>query len=294
MNEKKCIAPNECSALRWIMALAVTYLIGIVASMPLTPLMNDNTNSFLGISFSSLFSLLSFVPMMIGLFISVKFIAKTPIKNFIFGAGEKITKKTCLIVFILFTIGFYIPILAFIGNVKANQVDVGQYCLSFVLLLVLAAIQTSFEELAFRGFFIRWACKNNIGYSKKAMVALALCSVFFMLSHITNKEVTSQQGIDMLFAILAYLIPGIAYFVADLHFGSLLPGMIMHMVNNFTLFTIINADVSTVTSSVLFTDTTPSTGGNLLLSVILSHAPILIYILIDIIRRKKAAKSKEK
>ena len=289
MNEKKCIAPNECSTVRWIVTLLVGSLIGMVGSVPLISLMNDTANSFMGIPYSSLFTILSFIPMMIGVVIAIKFIAKTSIKDFILGVGGKISKKMCLKVFILFTVGFYIPVLIVFYNVKANQVDPGQYFFTFIFMLLTAWIQTTYEEFFFRGIFIRWACKNSIGYSKKSMIALLLCSLLFMLFHITNPEVTTQTGIDIVFALLAYLIPGIAYFVADLHFGSLIPGIIMHWVNNFTLFTIINSNVSVVTSPVLFTDTTTATGGFLFLSTILTHAPIIIYIIIDVIRRKKTA-----
>lgn len=294
MNEQNCIAPNECSTRRWIVTLVVGFVLATVTSLPFYPLMQNTTDSFMGIPFATLFTVISFIPQFICILIAIKFIAKTPIKNFLFGNGGEINKKSCLIVFVLFIIGFYLPLLISLENVKVNQVDVGHFCFALAFFLVTIFIQTTFEELIFRGIFIRCACKNNIGYSKRAWIAYAICSVLFAVSHASNPEVTSQQGIEVVFSLVAYIVPATAYFIADLHFGSLLPGIIMHWANNFMLSTIVNGEISALNSSVLLTDTSPTTGASLLLSSVLTHAPIFIYIIIDCIRRKMAASKSAK
>jgi membrane protease YdiL (CAAX protease family) len=151
-------------------------------------------------------------------------------------------------------------------------------------------MQTTFEELVFRGIFLRWACKNKLGFTKKAMIAAVVSSVVFALFHTPNPEVTSQSGFDIFIAILTYFVPGFIMFIVDLYFGNMLPGIIIHFINNFLLFTVVSSDGNVVPVPTLLVDKTPNNVWWNLGSTFIAYIPVLMYILVDfIIKRKKAA-----
>ena len=146
--------------------------------------------------------------------------------------------------------------------------------------------QTTFEELIFRGLLLRWACKNKVGYSKKALLVGVVTSIAFALAHATNPEVTTQSGLRVAMAIATYAIPGLVYFLADLHFGSLLPCIIMHWVNNFVLITVVSSEVTVIPMPTLLVDRTADTAEWGMLSTFLLHLPMLVYLLLTA-RKKK-------
>lgn len=287
--EKKPIAPNECSTLRWIAVLLIGLLIGFVLNLPLSPYMENRTDTLLGIRYSEIFGVLSFVPLFIGMALALRFLAKTSLKDFILGVGGSVHKKTCLTVLLLYVGGFAVPYLLTIANIRPRGVEAGQFAFLVFYMLLTAWIQTTWEELLFRGLFIRWACKNKVGYSKKALIAAGISSVAFALSHVANPEVTSQSGFEVVLVVLAYVIPGFVCFLADLHFGNLLPGIIIHWVNNFILFTLISSEVSAFPVPTLLIDSTPNHALWTLGSTALAYLPVLIFILWDAHKRKKNA-----
>jgi hypothetical protein len=91
---------------------------------------------------------------------------------------------------------------------------------------------------------------------------------------------------------LAYALSGFIYFICNMHFKNLIPGFIIHFLNNFILFTLFSYQSSAITSSTIFIDTTPSSGALTLLSVVLTHLPLVIYIIVDFIKQRKVTKTK--
>ena len=127
----------------------------------------------------------------------------------------------------------------------------------------------------------RWACKNKMGFTKKAVIAALVSAVAFALGHAANPEVTSQSGARIAMAIASYAIPGTCCFLANLHFGSLLPGILIHWVNNFILFTVIASEVTTMPVPTLLVDSTPNTAELMLLSTAMAYVPVLVYMFLD-------------
>ena len=95
----------------------------------------------------------------------------------------------------------------------------------FLVLYALLVVweQATWEELAFRGLMIRWICKNQVGFTKKAFILLVVTAVAFAMGHTGNREVTSQSGIQAALAIASYGVTGLMFLVVDLYFGSLMP-----------------------------------------------------------------------
>jgi membrane protease YdiL (CAAX protease family) len=289
MKEKKHISPNECSLGRWIVVLLVGLVVGILPSIPLNAFLTNNTDTIMGIPYATFFGTLLFVPLFFGIVLSIRLIGKTSLKDFVLGVNGKINFKQCLIIAGLYAAGFATAHLFIIRNISPRGVKIGQFAFLVLFMLLVAWMQTTFEELVFRGIILRWACKNTLGYTKKALISTAIGSLAFAIAHAVNPEVTSQKGIFILLGVLTYAIPSLVYFWANIHFGNLMPGIIIHWVNNFALFTLISTNTGAVSVPSLLMDSTPQNAPWMFISTLIAHVPVMIYIIIDMIKRKKAA-----
>lgn len=287
--EKKYIAPNEASLGRWIAVLVVGMLFGMVLSIPVTLLLMDKTGTFMGLPYYNMAFDLIFACLFWGLVISLKVVGKTSLKDFILGVGGKLNHKENLTILVLYVFGFVIAYLPFLSNIHLRGVNVGEFGFLVLFMLLTVWMQSTWEELVFRGLLIRWTCKNEIGFTKKAIVVSVITSVVFALSHAGNPEVTSKGGIQAIMALTSYGLTGMLFFFVSLYFGSLMPGIIVHWINNFILSTIISSEVSVVAVSTLFIDTTPHTGEGMLIGNLLPWLPLLAYIFLDARKKKKAA-----
>ena len=293
MKKKKYIAPNEASAGRWIAALLISLAVGGVLGLPFADFLDDTENFVIGIPYADFFGLLTFVFLFWALVLAIRFVGKTSLKDFILGVGGSVDIKLCLRILGLYALGFAIPYLLTLGNLRVQTVDWGQFGFLLLFMSLVAWMQTTWEELLYRGLFLRWACKNKIGYTKRVPVAAVISSLAFAISHVANPEVTSQFGIYTVIAVISYTVPGFMLFLADLHFGNLLPGILIHWLNNFLLFTLLSSKVRAVSVPTLFIDTTDGGAIWSLVSNTLAYLPLLIYILWDRKKRKKAVLTEE-
>lgn len=288
--EKKYIAPNECSGLRWLGVLLASVLITMILSLPLSLLVLNRTGTFFGVGYQQISNLLSFAALFWGLVIAIKVVGKTSLKDFILGVGGKLNKKECLIVLALSASVFIINLLTDLGhNIHLRGVSFGTYAAGFLISLALIWMQTTWEELIFRGIVLRWVSKNNIGFNKKTILAAVISSVLFALAHAINPEVTSRSGLDQIAMVCVYTIPGMAYFLMDLYFGNLMPGIIMHWANNFMNAVLVSGEISALAMPSLLVTTSSYSAYVALLGVFVTKLPFLAYILWDIWRKKKSA-----
>ena len=288
--EKRHIAPNECSMVRWIAVLVVGYFAATILSFPMAPFAENQVDTFMGIRYAELFGMLTCVPFFWCLVFAIKVVGKTSLKNFVLGAGGKVNKKECLTILGLYVAGFFLSYLPVLGNIRLRSVNIGEFGFLVLFMLLVTWMQTSWEELIFRGLVIRWACKNDVRFTKKALIAAVVSSAAFALMHAGNPEVTSQSGIRIVIGVLNYTIPGLMLYLANLYFGSLLPGMLMHWINNFLLFTLIASEVTAMPVPTLLVDTTPYNAEWVLASELLIYLPIVVYMILDARKRRKIAK----
>ena len=289
--EKKYIAPNECSGRRWLGVLLVSVLFCAVLSLPLSLLVLKRTGTFLGVDYQQISTLLSFVALFWGLVIAIKVVGKTSLKDFVLGVGGKLNKKECLTVLALSVGMFIINLLTELGHIHLRGISFETYAAGFLISLALIWMQTTWEELIFRGIVLRWVCKNDIGFSKKTILAAVISSVLFALGHVVNPEVTSRSGLEQIAMVCVYTIPGMAFFLMDLYFGNLMPGIIMHWVNNFTITVLLSGEVSAVAMPSLLVTTSSYSAYVVLLGVLVTKLPFAAYILWDIGKKKKMAKN---
>ena len=287
--EKKYIAPNEASLGRWICAMLLGMFIAMVIYFPVGLLFIDQTGSFHGIAISQILNLFTFTCMFVGLVIAIKLACKTSLKDFVLGVGGKINKKECLIVLGLSLVCYFLPVLMDLGHIHMRGIPFDTFAATFLISLALIWAQTTCEELIFRGIFLRWIAKNDIGFNRKSILVAVITSVLFALAHAANPEVTTLSGMEQIAMVCVYIIPGMAYFLMDLYFGNLMPGIIMHFVNNFMLSVLINGEVSALGMPSLMVDTADQSAYVRLICVLLGKMPFVVYVLWDIRKKKKAA-----
>ena len=287
--EKRLPAPNDCSVGRWILAAVMAILVGLVLSVPLNPYLENTSEFMMGISYANFFSIVTFIPFFVATIIVLKLVCKTSLKDFVLGVGGKLDKKMCLIVLGLYAVGFAIPYLLMARHIHLRGVQAGQYCFLLLFVLLTVWMQTTVEEFLFRGLFFRVLCKNNVGYTKKGIIAAVVSAVVFALFHVPNPEAASQKGILVVLTIFSYVVSGFVYALADLHFGNLIPGILIHWLNNTLLTTVISAEVSVVTMPTLLVESVPYGAVWTLGSTVAAMVPVTFYIIISLIKRKKAA-----
>jgi membrane protease YdiL (CAAX protease family) len=287
--EKKQIAPNEASLGRWIAVLVVGYLLGQALTLILMLSTQSMPKMIMGIRIDDMQVMMSFVFCFATMVLILKVMGKTSLKEFVLGVGGKLNMKECLLVLGLFVVGYMLIVLPNLSYYRLRGVNAGEYIFLVVFMLLTAWTQTTWEELVFRGVVIRWACKNDVRFTKKALIAGIASSVAFALGHAGNPEVTSQSGLNVIVAVAAYAIPGIVFFLADLHFGSLMPSIVFHWINNFLLFTVFGTEGSAMpVPTLLVMPEVVITAKGLFMGSTLVYLPLLAYILFDILRKKKA------
>jgi membrane protease YdiL (CAAX protease family) len=290
--EKKYIAPNEASFKRWIGVLLVGTLISVILFLPLGFFFETHTGSFMGIGYEQLKTIANHVFSLVGMVIAIRLVGKTSLKDFVLGVGGKVNKKECLTILCLYAVGFTASFLLNIRNIHLRGVKAGEFALLVLFMLLFTWMQTTNEELIFRGLAIRWACKNDVRFTKKSLILAAVSSVAFALMHAPNPEVTSQSGIRIIIGLVNYAIPGLMMYLSDLYFGSLMPGILIHWFNNFTLFTLIASDVTVMPVGTLLVDTTPHKAELVLAGTLIANLPLTVYMILDA-RKKKAAAARE-
>lgn len=106
-----------------------------------------------------------------GLVIAIKVVGKTSLKDFVLGVGGKLNKKECLTVLALSVSAFLGNLLTDLGHLHLRGVSFGTFAAGFLISLALIWMQTTWEELLFRGIILHWVSKNDIGFNKKSILA---------------------------------------------------------------------------------------------------------------------------
>jgi hypothetical protein len=209
---------------------------------------------------------------LLSLIVGVKFIHKRKIISLI-TSREKIDWNRVLYSFsvwgsigiLMFAISYVISPSDFVWNFKPASF--------LVLILVsffLLPIQTSMEELLFRGYLMQ-----GFGtWFKKSVVALILTSVIFGLLHGLNPEVEKLGYISMVYYIGTGLVLGIFTLMDE---GTEL-ALGFHAANNITAAVLVTANWTVFQTDALFIDTSePSVGWEMFVPVLILY-PIILYI----------------
>jgi len=192
---------------------------------------------------------------LVGLWIGVRFIHKRKFRTLITGE-ERVNWKKVIWGFVVFTGLFLITSGAdFLFNAADytwNNVSFTQFAFLLLVVLLFVPIQTTVEELLFRGLLLQW-----IGKKLKNPVLLAMVvGVIFGALHFANPEMDDSAilvGLD-------YLLAGFALTFIAVKTGSLELSIGAHAANNmmiFLLFTYDNSVAGDIPSLFRIIDTSP-------------------------------------
>ena len=172
--EKKLIAPNEASLGRWIAVLLACAVFGLVLAIVFIPMLKLPEDTFMGISHEQILTILVWVPLFWGFVIALKLVGKTSLKDFVLGVGGKVNRKESLTILGLYLVGLMLVFLPNLGNIHLRGIKPGEFGFLVLFMLLTLWCQTTFEELVFRGLLIRWACKNQVGFTRKAVIVAVI------------------------------------------------------------------------------------------------------------------------
>ncbi|BAY29242.1 abortive infection protein [Nostoc carneum NIES-2107] len=113
--------------------------------------------------------------------------------------------------------------------------------------LVLTAIQTTTEELFFRGYIVQGA---SIVWTNRIFLAL-VSAVIFTLPHLLNPEAIAGGWLTVFFSY--FLVPGLLWTIISLIDGTTELAIGVHFANNIGGILVINAAGTVVTTPALFT-----------------------------------------
>ncbi len=116
------------------------------------------------------------------------------------------------------------------------------------IVVLLTSLQTSTEELFFRGYLLQ-----GIGYRLGKGMAIVLPSLLFMLLHLSNPEVTSQDSWDAFASLVVYYFM-IGAFLAWLTIkdDGLELALGVHAANNIATFLLVTSTNSVIPSPAIF------------------------------------------
>ncbi len=100
---------------------------------------------------------------------------------------------------------------------------------ALAIALTILLVQTTAEELFFRGYLLQWFSK----VTRNVWVLAAASGLLFGLPHLANPEVAAASGFGYLVALLTYFATGFALAVVSIRSGTIELAIGAHFVNNF-------------------------------------------------------------
>lgn len=161
--------------------------------------------------------------------------------------------------------------------------DLTTFALFVPLALILTAIQTTTEELFFRGYIVQGA---SLVWANRVFLALATAMIF-TLPHLLNPEASAGGWLTVL--LTYFLGPGLVWVVVSLVDGTTELAIGAHFANNIGGILLINTAGSAVTTPALFTVSEyHATYGALSVLVVI---PVFLTISYKVFKRDEASES---
>ena len=261
----------------WQVIGIIPLLVGAVLhSADTTEFLKAAENGFLGLGIDkNLFlflMILTFVGGLLALFIAVKYIHKRAFKTIV-TSRSKIDWKRFWFGFIVW--GIIAGCVTFATVYLAPETSVWNFKpIPFFTLLAVSLfflpLQTSFEELLFRGYLMQ----GFGAWFQNKWLPLILTSIIFGLLHGANPEVEKLGYISMVFYIGTGLLFGIVTLMDE---GTEL-SLGLHAVNNIVAAVLVTTDWTAFQTDALYIDTSePSVGFEMFFPVLVLY-PLLLFI----------------
>ncbi|EDX84136.1 CAAX amino terminal protease family [Synechococcus sp. PCC 7335] len=193
---------------------------------------------------------LAFPFFLFGLYLSVRFLHRRPFQTLITSTNQISWRRIGQ--------GFAVYfLLVVIQTAISYALSPQTFALNFRLwpflgflptVVVLTSLQTSTEELFFRGYLLQ-----GIGYRFGKWLAILLPSLLFMLLHLSNPEVITQDSWDAVASLVIYYFM-IGAFLAwlTLKDNGLELALGVHAANNIATFLLVTSDNSAIPSPAIF------------------------------------------
>lgn len=279
---------------RWLLAallaLAVGGMLGAIVGYIIQRIPIFKEGAYLYPEQELLVGLASFAGIYLMFAVFVKKICKTKLRDFLFGAGRRPDIKGAWKLGGIFVICLILSSLVDIKYIELDFFDPVLWVINLVFVLLFLWMQTTTEEIFFRGLFLRVPFGNEMPSLKKGMIAAVISSLAFMSLHLPNPEVTSRSGIDAIIIASSYFLSGMSMFVPNLYLGGMEAGVLIHWLNNFICFVVIRQDVTVMPTPALLVDRIPLTSPlRTLATVVIAEVPVMVISLILLIKREKKA-----
>jgi uncharacterized protein len=205
----------------------VTFLLG-----PESSYLDEATGEFVGLDplFDFMFSHVIYIGMFVGIWIAVRFVHKRSITSLITASSRVNWNQIWWgfgIYFGLFTVFTFVDFMIFPNHYSVNVFNFSDFLLLFVIVLILVPIQTTVEELIFRGFLLQWFAKK---LSNPIILSLIIAVIFGSL-HFANPEMDRS----VLWIGLNYVFVGFMLTFIAVKMGSLELSIGVHAANNMLL-----------------------------------------------------------
>ena len=238
-------------------AILVTWL--FIGSIPVVILMmyvsldGDPATDFSGTGFVGipvllefLITMVSFIPLLAATLLAVRFIHERPLKTLITAHAHIRWRR------VLAGAGVWLLIAALLSTVESILYP-GRYVLTFqpvllifaLLALILTPLQTSAEEVFFRGYLLQWMGLR----SKNQWLLSILNGALFFLPHAANPEMAT----DSILIGLGYFAIGFFFTLITLQDRGMELALGMHAANNLFAGLFANYSVTALPSPSLFT-----------------------------------------
>jgi membrane protease YdiL (CAAX protease family) len=194
-----------------------------------------------------LITMSSFIPFFLAVLLAVRFIHDRPVKTLITAVAHIRWRR------ILAGAGMWLLIAALLSLMEA-LLYAGRYVLTFrpvtllifaIFALILIPIQTSAEELFFRGYLLQWL---GLRLKNKWLLSL-LNGILFFLPHAANPEMASGS----ILIGLSYFVMGFFLTLITIQDNGMELALGMHAANNLFAGVFANYEITALPSPSLFT-----------------------------------------
>ena len=270
--------------LRYVLTLSLIFVVYVIGSLGLFVDYNLNVDgdgasgqvmsqftSVLGENRVLVWLMLPFL-LVFGVFLfAIKYIHKRTIKS-IFTARDsfdwrRVFISFALIIFVLSVTTFFE---IFYSNTYVWNFDFSKFTALVVIALLMIPIQTTIEELIFRGYLMQ-GLKMKMGSSKHAVI---LSGIMFGLMHIGNPEIEAIGS----HVLIYYVVSGVFLGALALYDNGLELSIGYHAANNIFAALMVSNDWQVFQTNALYINTSPPDLGWMELLISLLFFPILFLI----------------
>ncbi|MCF8886864.1 CPBP family intramembrane glutamic endopeptidase [Priestia megaterium] len=233
-----------------------------------------------------LLSHIMYICWIFGLWIGIRFIHKRKMKSLI-TANKCVNWKKVIWSFgafsLLLIVSQLIDVVFNHSDYSWNHVSLKEYALLVLITLLLVPIQTTTEELFFRGLLLQWVSKKV----KRPILLAIIVGLMFSIGHFANSEMNKS----IILVGLDYIVAGFALTYIAIKTKSLEITIGAHAANNMFLALFLTTDDSVFGSiPSLFKIANTEPGANLIWSIVMFS---VFYILCRGKIKKEEAADKE-